>query len=824
MANAHIVILRAILVACVVMAGSLGVSQPQAVVAQAESLAGPWRQQTNIPGYLGAGFRTSNVLGKPAEEPLRGEVQIPSTGRWAIWARGYEGDGQDRRFQVRIAGQLLPPTHASHTGERFTWQKAGEVELSAGPAEILVIDAGDGYETADAVLLTQDLSYDPAAEEGLLKVYEDPEAAHRVALDYVVETVKAQRLARPLPATVQEWESQRPALRQRLLESLGLNPLPPRTPLNARIVRVVERGDYEIEHLVFESHPGFLVTANVYRPTQIAGRLPAVVCPTGHWQHAKMEPVVQSRCIGLAKLGFVALVYDPFGQGERAVPGNEHGQNLRAVLVGRCNLSYMVWDTMRAIDYLETRPDVDASRIGVTGASGGGLNTLYASAIDERIAVSVPVAYYFEFGEFLSLGAWHCPCNHVPGVLSFADTTRLAALIAPRPLMIVCGTRDALFPIEGARQAFREVQQIYRLYGAEDRVHLLEVDAPHDYNQPMREGMYGWMSRWLKDAPTDLPVPEPEMKTEPAPFTDLLCFPSGHVPEGTVSVLQMLKAEAEAAGAMLPAPGALGGEETRQQLRERLGLDAAAAHHDLMTVRRGEVGGALAIVAKVQTDEFTAIPAVLFPAPSGKAPLLIYVSQGETAVSVAGDLAPEVRDAGMNLLWVDPRGWGETEYDNWVIGFDGILLGQPIMGQRVRDVLAAIEAFREYPSVDSRRLLIWGRGMEAGPVALYCAAITPGFRAVIAEGTLGSYLDLFVLKGEYIPPSLAIPNVLRVADIAQTAVLALPGRVLLTTIPEADPRHTEPWRSWLGQHGVQFDYDKTLTQEEAVDWLAGSVQ
>ena len=191
-----------------------------------------------------------------------------------------------------------------------------------------------------------------------------------------------------LPADAAGWRKRRQEVDQAFRKAIGLSDLPKRTPLNARFIARHDLGDYVIENVIFESRPGFPVTANLYRSkTPAQGKRPAILCPIGHALAAgKTDKDIQARCIKLAQMGFVVLVYDPIGQGERLVAGNIHHEAGYALLpFGETVAGWMVWDSIRAIDYLLTLDEVDPQRIGITGNSGGGLNTLFTSAIDQRV-------------------------------------------------------------------------------------------------------------------------------------------------------------------------------------------------------------------------------------------------------------------------------------------------------------------------------------------------------------------------------------------------------------------------------------------------------
>ena len=210
------------------------------------------------------------------------------------------------------------------------------------------------------------------------------------------------------------------------------------------------------------------MTANLYRPKAAApGKRAAILCPVGHYlREGKRAADVQSRCIKLARMGFVVLTYDPIGQGERNISGNIHHEAGYALLpLGQTIAGWMVWDSMRAIDYLLTQPDVDPERIGVTGNSGGGLNTLFTAALDHRVRAAVVVGFVFEFNNWLKYGGSHCTCTHLAGWFRGMEWFEIGGLIAPRALMMLHGEHDGIFPISGARRAGHNTEAIYALTG-----------------------------------------------------------------------------------------------------------------------------------------------------------------------------------------------------------------------------------------------------------------------------------------------------------------------------------------------------------------------
>ncbi|MGQ9592839.1 MAG: alpha/beta hydrolase family protein, partial [Planctomycetota bacterium] len=511
---------------------------------EAESFSGPWRLQTNYPGYSGSGFRVSNARGVAASE-LRLRISVREGGEYAAWARGLASPGGKRAFAVEVGGERFPPTHGDAPKTGFRWERCGSLRLEPGPVEIVVRDAGEGYECPDAVFLSADPEASPPDPAARLELVGEAsaEAARRANLDRYPALLAKSR--RGLASAAEGWRAREAELERALPRILGLEPEPPKTALRARAAGILERDGYRIESLVFESRPDFPVTANLYLPSgPRAPRppFPAVLCPVGHWGLSKAEPVVQSRAASFARLGLAALVYDPLGQGERAVPGNEHAVAHLAALLGESNMTYMVWDSVRALDWLETRAEIDRERIGCTGCSGGGLNTLYLSAFEavraraggaprrSRIRASAPVGYISTFSSFLATGITHCPCSHVPGIGAATDMDEVLGLFAPEALLVVGGKRDPMFTEAGMREAFRGIAAFYEFSGTARPPELFFDDCGHDYSKPMRERAYGFFLRELLGRGDGSPLSEPLEGWSPEPPEALFAFPEGRVP------------------------------------------------------------------------------------------------------------------------------------------------------------------------------------------------------------------------------------------------------------------------------------------------------
>ncbi|MCP3917152.1 MAG: prolyl oligopeptidase family serine peptidase [bacterium] len=686
---------------------------------EAEELEGDWNLQHNIVGYTGSGFRVSNAE-RIAASNLRRELSLPA-GRVNVWARGYEGDGQDRRFQVSVGGAHLEPTHRGRAAAAFRWQLAGCVETDGGPSELEVRDVGTGFEVVDAVWVTSDLAFDPGVAERVRRALahndkRDPVA--RVIEECSESAERAHERIASHQTGPEEWGRERARLGAELRSALGLEPLPPRTPLNVRTLGTLERDGYRVERVAFESRPGFVVTSNVYVPEggEPGQRFPAVLCPVGHWDRAKVEPVVQARCIALAKLGYVALTYDPFGQGERDLAGNDHHEYFRSILVGWNNMSFMVWDTIRAIDYLVERPDVDPDRVACTGASGGGLNTLYAAAVDERIRVAVPVVYVTRLRELLETRHTHCPCSHVNGLARFMDMGDVAALIAPRPLLLLTAERDASFTPAGARAAAGQARGAYSLFGAGEQLEVRAFDSEHDYGRAMREALYGWLARHLKGAETAEPVAEPEHAVEPDPEV-LLCFPAGRLPAGSATVRTLARERARE----LTGAGPRDGASIRVGLRRSLGdvplagaepLELDAGRVDLLrTLRPGSERSPIAFAG----PDGSRIAGWRRPATAPGSPLVVIY--GEEVALEGSPLVAGVSALGSEVISLAAGPYGESELH--VLATDSHLLGDALLARRARALASVLRGLREREA--ARRPLVCVAGGARATLVLLAA-------------------------------------------------------------------------------------------------------
>lgn len=313
--------------------------------------------------------------------------------------------------------------------------------------------------------------------------------------------------------TRKDWDAKRPMLRRQLADMLGLWPMPKRTDLQATVTGTVDAGDFAVENLHFQSRPGLYVTANFYRPVKVEKPLPTVLYLCGHGA-TKIDGVsygnkatYQHHGAWFAHHGYCCLVLDTLQLGE--IEGDHHGTYRLGqwwwVSRGYTPAGVEAWNAIRALDYLATRPDVDMAKIGVTGRSGGGAYTWWLAALDDRPACLVPVAGITDLTNHVVDGCveGHCDCMYPVNLYGW-DFATVAALVAPRPLLLANTDKDKIFPLDGVARIHVKVANIYKLTDASDKLGLLITEGPHKDTQDLQVPTFRWMNRWLKG--TDGPV------------------------------------------------------------------------------------------------------------------------------------------------------------------------------------------------------------------------------------------------------------------------------------------------------------------------------
>ena len=350
------------------------------------------------------------------------------------------------------------------------------------------------------------------------------------------------------PSSREDWQKRAQQIREQVLVSCGLWPVPERNPLNARIFGRTERAGYSVEKVSLETYPGFYLGGNLYRPLgKGSGPFPAVLNPHGHWTHGRLEDQPQgsipARCINFALQGMVAFSYDMVGYNDtqfvpsRSLTGGKKGREGHSFAADPTNLLWNVslmglqtWNSLCALDFLTSLPDVDTNRIGCTGASGGGTQTFMLGAIADRLAAQAPnvmVSHTMQGG---------CLCENAPGLRLDFFNVDIAASAAPRPQILVAATGDwtqSTLEVEGPA-----LRKVYHLFGADDHLRYVRLDFDHNYNQSSRQQVYGWFGKWLRQLPDSSPLAEQPYQKEPD--ADLRVFPDSILPTNALTADQLI--------------------------------------------------------------------------------------------------------------------------------------------------------------------------------------------------------------------------------------------------------------------------------------------
>jgi len=319
-----------------------------------------------------------------------------------------------------------------------------------------------------------------------------------------------------------EWEARRAELRTQILSAAGLLPMPDRNPLHATTVHRLETDGVVIETILLETLPGYFVAGNLYRPAREDGKRPAVLSPHGHWRRGRLENIsiysVPALGLNLARQGYIVFAHDMVGYEDTRQTPHDFG-GWREQLWSFNPLGLQLWNSVRALDYLESRPDVDPARLAVTGASGGGTQTILLAAVDDRVRVDAPVNMVSAYAQGAD------PCEEAPNLRLDTFNVEIAAMMAPRPMLLVSSTGD--WTRNTPTEEFPAIQRIYALYGAADKVRNQHFNAPHNYNAASRQAVYRFFGSELLGADfsgSEIPMPalsDADLRAQTLPPTAL---------------------------------------------------------------------------------------------------------------------------------------------------------------------------------------------------------------------------------------------------------------------------------------------------------------
>lgn len=345
------------------------------------------------------------------------------------------------------------------------------------------------------------------------------------------------RFTMPAYRTLGDWEKRAKELRRQILISTGLDPMPAKHPLNARVFGKIDGRDYTIEKVLLETIPGYYLGGNLYRPKGRAGKSPGILMPHGHWNYGRLENSATfsgpSLGISLARQGHVAFAYDMVGYNDTIQTPHDFGSARNEQLWSFGPLALQLWNSIRSVDFLESLPEVDAGRIAVTGASGGGTQAFLLAAIEPRIAAAAPV------NMISSIMQGGSPCENQPGLRIGTNNMETASLIAPRPLLMVSATGD--WTRETPKTEYPAVRGIYELFDRAANVETVQFDAPHNYNKDSREAVYRFFAKRLLAEDPSLPkFKESGIRIER--LQDMLALHARALPDGALDFAGVFEA------------------------------------------------------------------------------------------------------------------------------------------------------------------------------------------------------------------------------------------------------------------------------------------
>ena len=633
--------------------------------------------------------------------------------------------------------------------------------------------------------------------------------------------------------SIEDVRQRRSYVRERMLDDLG--GFPERTPLNARVVGVLQRPAYRIEKVILESQPHFYVTANLYVPTTGHPPYPAILFPLGHEPGGKTNLTWQQILGSLATKGFVALTWDPIGQGERL---QIYDEDLRESKVGdsttehtvvgtQCLLTgdhlarYTIWDGIRALDYLLSRPEVDPARIGITGNSGGGTHTAYIAALDDRVQVAAPSCYVTSWRQMLhTIGPQDAEQTFPSWLRDGLDYPDYLYAFDSKPYLVLSAIRD-FFPIAGARETFAEATRVYSAIGAKEKLGMFEADDEHGYSKPRRLAVYEWLSRLLKDTDDKGPEPHIEMATP----EELRCTPTGQVSTslGGESVFTLNQKRLERLKANRRTP--MG--ELAREVAESINYEPPST--SLQVRSYGAISRSGYHIEKLiyESESGITIPSLLF-VPDGagdKKPAVVMASgNGKKASALE---AEQLVTSGMIVLSIDARGFGETRvnadanseefnhyFGDYRDAMTALLVGKTMVGMRVLDITRAVDLLSARPDVDRDEIHVYGNNGGSAP-ALYAAVLDRRIRKVVLEGMLASYDSVVENKIHRHVLESVVPGALKIYDLPDLVASLAPRKVSIVSATDS-LGHELPANTVRKVYSRAVDAYRQMKMEQAI--------
>jgi len=623
--------------------------------------------------------------------------------------------------------------------------------------------------------------------------------------------------------TEKEWREYRSTVRDKLRRGFG--PLPDKTPLNAAVTKTFEHEGIRVENILFESRPGFLVTAGFFRRADLAGRLPAVVYVCGHTADGYKSATYQHVILNLARKGFAVLAVDPVGQGERwqyfdpgrgksliGGPTSEHSYaGVQYLPIGRTMAMVRLWDCMRAVDYLVTRPDVDPGRIGVHGRSGGGTMSAFLGAMDDRIAAAAPECYITGFRRlFQSIGPQDAEQNLLGQIALGLDHGDFLVARSPKPTLVVTTTRD-FFSIQGARETVRSVEPAFTTIRTGDdqrpsrgNIRIIEDDAPHQSTLKNRERVYSFFMQAFgmegSTADEEIPPIDPLM---------LQVSETGQViTSGSRTVHDLILEDAEPVLAELDRSRKTGpphAEKVARLFPEVAGIRSPDIPFDTIFTGRLHREGYAIEKYILEGGNGMPLPALLFlPEGDGRRPAIVYASdKGKEADAAPGGLIEGIVREGIAVLAMDLPGFGEIGADvhnddsvidgvSYNLIFGAQLIGRSVTGIQAGAVLRGTRFLSTRDDINTANITVAARGI-AGPAVLHAAAADA---SINGAALYGSPLSWESILGERFYDagigSTVVPSAMLVYDLPDLMAVVAPRKFVIIDPVGGDGKPASP--------------------------------
>jgi dienelactone hydrolase len=548
-----------------------------------------------------------------------------------------------------------------------------------------------------------------------------------------------------------DWEARKRRLREQVLSAAGLTPMPEKSPLHPRIIRRLDFDDYSIEVVLLETLPGYFLGGNLYLPAKVNEKRPAVLIPHGHWERGRLEnlPVYSVPALGinLARQGYVAFAYDMAGFNDTRQTSHSFSSPAFA-LWSFHPMGLQLWNSIRALDFLESLTSVDPRRLAVTGASGGATQTIFLTAVDDRVSVSAPVnmvSAYMQGGD---------PCEEAPNLRIGTYNVEIAALAAPRPMLVVSSTRD--WTRHTPTEEYPAIQKIYQLYGRPELVEQVQIDAEHNYNEQSRQAVYRFFAAHLHPESTVFV----ERSFSLPPDEELLAYPKGDLPPGTAGL-------EEVAGAWRTAAWNAVQRSSPAQLHDALRSVLAVEYPN--EVESAQNGSRLLLTRNGRRDRVTGLWR-----PGGPEPVILVNPEG-SQVAARSQLGGELLKSGRTVLMLDlfesnPNRTRRSQYDDYFLSYN-----RTEHAERVQDVLTAL-SFVKANTKGTPELI--GVGAAGLPV-LFAAAVAPVRTALLVD------LNGFAGWDEDFEEQFFIPGIQRVGGLRTALRLVSSARIVVP----AERRH-----------------------------------